>query len=546
MAKTMWLRCPECGNWCFAEKKGFLGRMLRSLKAGDKELGKDFAEIGDIFGMKGFGKTAGRVVNTIYVSKHGGEMLNGDNYQFSCEQCGNKFGTDDESEDMSKEHSLHMTTLELAKQFSIIKKSSEQNKKDFTRKAQGVLAEIENTAGIDDAKAVMHDVLACCYYFFFSDSQKALLEIDKSLALCDDEKSHVLKGLFMAKEASPVSSYEKMRELLRINECETDIVYVDRATIMHELEQTEQNYEHNFISIPESQRKFLVVTSEYTFLPNSFQVLKYNNADLSGVVFENGFPNNNAIYVCHPYKTNVYYPSESYQMSLFMNQLNEFRELLQCLGAKSIKTENSLSSSCNTDESININGKVGGEYKGVGANVSGEANGSASIMKSMVQKMLIDDEFSFNPTVLPYVPEGLVWYEHMEEWQRLSRMRLRGQNKYSISISTRQTNIVNENEANTINADFKALVAKGNLEISKFSELKVSEDYSNEWNLVVEFYPLSEYDRKAEFSGEDKEQIALQDGINATRDSGKKGNYTQLILLGAVILLIIAICLMLF
>lgn len=117
-----------------------------------------------------------------------------------------------------------------------------------------------------------------------------------------------------------------MNELLKIHECESDIMYIDKTTIFEELEHAESDYERNFISIPENQRKFLVVTSDYTYLPNSFKVLRYNDVGQSDIVFENGIPNNNAIYVCHPYKPNIYYPSESYQTSLFKNQLNEFRK----------------------------------------------------------------------------------------------------------------------------------------------------------------------------------------------------------------------------
>ena len=262
---------------------------------------------------------------------------------------------------------------------------------------------------------------------------------------------------------------------------------------------------------------------------------------MSGVIFENGFPNNNAIYVCHPYKPNVYFSSESYQVSLFKNQLNEFRELLQCLGAKSIKTENQLSSSLSSEGTFNVNGKVGGEYKGINANVSAGTKGSNSVMKSMVQKMLIDDEFSFNPTMSPFVPEGLVWYEHMEEWQRLARMRLRGQNKYSICISTRQTNIVNENEANLVNADFNALIAKGDLQVSKSTELKVSEENSHEWKLVVEFYPLSEYENKATMCGESKIQLPLQDSEKDTSNNEKRSTTKRLTLVVVVALLLLVI-----
>ena len=540
------LRCPECGEWCVAKRESnFLGRMIRSIKMGDEKLGEAGGIVGDSYDMEGAGKTLGRVVNLINIYKHGGEMLNGKKYRVACERCGKEFGTDDDSRDMIDQHELWQKAVNLSKQFKSIKDSSEQDKQKFTRDVQETLAEIENSYEINDAKAILYDTLACCYFYFFNDSKKALLEINQSLDLYDDEKSHVLKGLFIGKTTSPVDNYAKMNELLKIHECESDIMYIDKTTIFEELEHAESDYERNFISIPENQRKFLVVTSDYTYLPNSFKVLRYNDVGQSDIVFENGIPNNNAIYVCHPYKPNIYYPSESYQTSLFKNQLNEFREILQCLGAKSIRTENSLSSKRNYNVSGDINGNVGSEYKGIGANVSAESKTSNSAMESMVQKMLIDDEFSFNPDLAPFVPEGLIWYEHMEEWQRLTRMRLRGQNKYSISISSQQTHIVNENEANAVNADFKALVAKGNLEIAQTTELKASEENTHEWRLIVEFYPLSEYDKQKPIEIPQVQSALPQKSNYTPIAESRKNNYVLYILIAAIVILLVVIGIML-
>lgn len=492
MAKSMWIRCPECGGWCYAEKKSLIGRLWRSISKGDKELGDAAGDlVEEYFGcMKGLGKTAGRALNAVNVYEHGGEMLNGDNYKFECDNCGNEFGTDDESCDMTLEHDLFQKTEEL---FRKMKNLSESEKMFFQIEVEETLAKVENTRGIPDAKATLHDILACCYYYFDKDVNKAQVEINKSLNLYDDPPSHVLKGLFMGNVIGPDENYKKMNELLKINEIDYSHPYVDNALIHQELELAEKNYGGNFMSIPPNQRKFVVVTSQYTYLPESFKVIKYNDADLSGIVFESGFPNNNAIYVCHPYKPNVYYPSESYRMDLFKNQLNEFRELLQCLGAKSIVTENSISVEHRTDSSASLSGTIGGGYKGVTGNISAQLNSADSLMESMVQSMLVNDGFSFNPDAYPFIPDGLVWFDHMEEWQRLTRMRLRGQNQYSLSFSLKSTNIVNQNEANQVNADFKVLVANGNLEVSKSTELKAYESNSHEVKIVVEFYPLSDF-----------------------------------------------------
>lgn len=554
----MWLRCPKCGNWCYAEKKGLVGRLIRSIKITNEKSVEIGGEFGETVGMKCFGETVAHanILNPLNNLEHVGQMFRGDKFRFRCSSCGEEFGTDDENADMTNEHVLYEQAMVLSEQFSLMKNGSAQDKSKFTRKTQEILVAIENSnsSRIDDAKATMYDVLACCYYFFYNDSQKALHEINKSLDLFDKSKSlylfdknksHVLKGLFMGKEVSPINNYAKMKELLRIHDCKSDIQYVDRRTIIEELEQAERNYESNFISIPENQRKFLVITSDYKSLPDNCKVIKYNSTNLSGVKFDNGFANNNAIYVCHPYKPNVYFPSESYQTSLFEDQLCEFRELLQCLGAKSIKTENLLSTKGSYDKSGNLSGKVGGEYKGIGGNLSGEYKTSDSVMESKVQKMLIEDEFSFDPNMRPFEPEGLAWYNHMEEWQRLSRMRLRGQNKYSINISSSHTHIVNENEAKLVNADFNALVAKANLGIAQSTELKASEDNSHEWKLVVEFYPLSEYNPQPTVENV-QVQRALPQKNNESALEPKKKNLVLFILFAVIALLSIIIGIMLF
>lgn len=543
MSKSMWVRCPECGEWCYAEKKNFFGRLIRSLSNGDQQSGKAFGDIADYYtGLKGLGKTVGRALNAINVYQHGGEMLNGDNYLFQCHRCNNEFGTDDENVDMTPEYNLYTETVYLRNQFKSVKSGTTQEKEDFIGIVEELLAKVENVSGINDAKAVLHDILSCCYFYFKKNSSQALLEINKSLDLCDDASSHVLKGLFLSEVSSAEENFVKMNELLKIHECES-ILYVDKPAIEKELELSEKRYDIDFLSIPANQRKFLVITSHYTYMPQSFKVIKYNHTELSGIVFENGFPNNNGIYVCHPYKSNVYYPSESYQSDLFKNQLNEFRELLQCLGAKCITTENSLSAERRSDASSSLHGKIGGEYKGVGGSISGGIDQSNSVMDSMVQTMLIDDGFSFNPDMAPHIPNGLVWFNHMEEWQRLSRMRLRGQNRYSICISSKRTNIVNENEANQVNADFKALVANVNVEISKSSELKAFESNCHEWKLVVEFYPLSDYkpSNSVNILKTDKSLRTVNNNNEIVSETPQKFNFSKKFLIVLTVILLSAI-----
>jgi len=487
--ESMWIRCPKCGRWCYAEKKDFIQRLVQSFSQGDKKSQDEFGELGDRFGLKGLGKGLGRVMNAANYPRHAGEMLGGDKYRFFCE-CGHEFGTDDEEADMTDGYELYVRAIDLSDQFPSIKQPM-FGKEQFMTEVRNTMAKVEHIAYIPDAKATLHDLLACCYYFFNNDSVNALIQIEKSLKLFDDPKSHVLKGLFMGKVVTPAENYEKMNELLKIDECQS-LSYIDDSEVKQELKKAEDYYGGNFISIPANQRKFLVVTDDYTYLPSSFKVIKHD-ADLSGIKFKNGFANKYAIYICHPYKVNVYYPYDSYQTDLLEDQIDELILLLQCLGAKSISTANSHAVEKNNIEAETLCGKIGGEYKGVGANITGDKKNSRdeNELVSTIQEKIASS--SFNPDIPPYVPDGLAWYPHMDTWERLYLMRKSGLKEYSVTVSTRQTHLISTNEASHINADFNALVAKGNIDISKITEIKASENITDEWKLKVEFYPLSEY-----------------------------------------------------
>lgn len=528
MAKTMWRRCPECNTWCNAEKKGnLISRVFNSIKRGDKDAVDLGGYYGDQIGLKGVGKAVGRGINAINYIKHLGEGISGDKFTFICSNCSYEFGYDNEDLDLSAEHDLWVEAHKLAQQYSDVNESNQQS---FIFEVEKKLAQVSNAENISDAEAVLHDTLGCCYYFFEHNPNKALIEINRSLELFDDPKSHILKGIFMGNVSDPVNSYSKMNELLNLKETTGDLIYVQRNTALQELELTEKNYEGKLLDIPYYQRKFLVITSDYYYLPESFKVLRYNNVGLSNIKFPNGVPNNNAIYIGHPYKNNLYLPSESYQAELFKDQLNELRELLQCLGAKSISLENNHSLDSSAEHESEINVGINGGYKGMEWSASASSKFSNSVMKTLLHSELTEDDFAFNPDLKPFVPEGLVWYEHMEEWQRLVRMRLRGQQRYSFSLNSKATDIVNQYEANQVNADFKALVAKGGIEVSQSEELKAAVTISKEVKLVVDFYPLSDYNKSSRnfiHSAETKE------GSNVS--ANKKSVYYVIIGLLAVI-----------
>ena len=107
-----------------------------------------------------------------------------------------------------------------------------------------------------------------------------------------------------------------------------------------ELNNAAERYADVFLQIPKTERKFLVIDDELRYLPDSFMVLSRSMLDSLesvGLEFPNGYASEKALYICHPYKTNMYLDAENYKDELFYDQLNELIEVLQCLGAKQIE-----------------------------------------------------------------------------------------------------------------------------------------------------------------------------------------------------------------
>jgi hypothetical protein len=85
-----------------------------------------------------------------------------------------------------------------------------------------------------------------------------------------------------------------------------------------------------------------------------------------GLEFPNGYASEKALYICHPYKTNMYLDAENYKDELFYDQLNELIEVLQCLGAKQIEFTDLKTNETTIKKETDINAQIEGGKKGIG------------------------------------------------------------------------------------------------------------------------------------------------------------------------------------
>ena len=87
-------------------------------------------------------------------------------------------------------------------------------------------------------------------------------------------------------------------------------------------------------------------------------------------------------------------------------------------------------------------------------------------------------------SILPCVPEGLVWYGHRADWQQMALQRNQGTLIHHHDyLSIQKNTLVNENEKKQLEADFKTLMAKGNgkVDMEKGRLFKENSDYIFEW-----------------------------------------------------------------
>ena len=499
--KVMWQRCPKCKTWCKAEKKGFFGRIGRLFSKEDDDISEDMANVFDILGQKGLGRGLGKGLNNRGgILTAPGEAIGGDNYKFYCPECENSWGTDDENTDETEGYELSKEANDLYAEYNTIGSMSSEDIEHYVNRIMTSQNQMQDVPGIDDYQSSLCDLLASVQYFHLHNSTKALVAINKSISLWPgDANAKALRGVFRTDIQKPIDRYHKLQDIIHYKDAERESLFLSSSEFQTELNNEAERYANAFLQIPKEQRKFLVVDDELRCLPNSFLVISADMLpalDASGLVFSNGYASEKTLYICHPYKTNVYLDADNYKDELFCDQMHDLLEVLQCLGAKQIDIKDLRSNETTSQSATDYRAKLGGEYKGVGENTEGTYEKAAECYEKTKKEFFHQHKFTLNEDVPPFVYEDSVWFKHLSNWQTMARMRLRGEEHYKIFLSSMKESLIKGNEQLQLKADFDALIAKGNLEGAHSLSFEQQEKVNHEWEIEVEFYPLNCYKRK--------------------------------------------------
>ena len=253
----------------------------------------------------------------------------------------------------------------------------------------------------------------------------------------------------------------------------------------------DNGFAEQFQSIDYAQRKALMVVDEYTELgQNQIQVLSKEMAN-KYLKFPIGHPHSNQLYIAHPLINDYYLPFEDYQLIFVEDQVREYCELAQALGATEITVEclNDKQSDSEKDTKTNINGNVAGKT----TKLNGEYHRDFShhLIDSIRQS--IEMHQTYSPTMSPRIPDGLVWYQQMPSWQHLVKQRMNGGlNSHEEKLQTQKSQVVDGNELKQIKGEVKTLLKNAGIDFDKGENSKFQLQENATLSIRIKFAPLDQ------------------------------------------------------
>lgn len=206
-------------------------------------------------------------------------------------------------------------------------------------------------------------------------------------------------------------------------------------------------------------------------------------SELPNLVLPVGHPIPYEVYVGHPLDKNVYFPISSYQVELLKDKIHEFCYLVQCLGATELTIEayNAAYSSKETNNRTDANAELGSCAK---ANYHNERK--SKLYEEISNSMSVHQQFTHNKE--PFVPEGLMWFQHEVSWQRMASQRLvGGLTFHEERMETKKVQMLESRELTQVKAQVKALFVKADFTYDSEEDSKFEQHENDTLSIKVKF-----------------------------------------------------------
>lgn len=206
-------------------------------------------------------------------------------------------------------------------------------------------------------------------------------------------------------------------------------------------------------------------------------------SELPNLVLPVGHPIPYEVYVGHPLDKNVYFPISSYQVELLKDKIHEFCYLVQCLGATELTIEayNAAYSSKETNNRTDANAELGSFAK---ANYHNERK--SKLYEEISNSMSVHQQFTHNKE--PFVPEGLMWFQHEVSWQRMASQRMiGGLTFHEERMETKKVQMLESRELTQVKAQVKALFVKADFTYDSEEDSKFEQHENDTLSIKVKF-----------------------------------------------------------
>ena len=366
----------------------------------------------------------------------------------------------------------------------------------------------------------IHDIL-CDAFIMKKEYERAIHELEGIIDELEDGNPNIWK--YCVKMSDLYLKSGNVKDAidcykLALLSCDDNVHKID---LDKKLQRLTDEYNNQFIELPYSQRKWVVVADDKTTPSNNVFVVLDQNKLPSTIKFPLGHTLKEELYIGHPFIRSSYMLYSEYDSSLFIDRYNEFKLFIQCLGAKSMKIEvikgseksSSIIDNRFSDKGDTISGNASASYGVYGGNASGSSSNSSASTHNYNRGTQEDLQTSratiqqFNPKKKPYLSSKLIWYNNEPTWQRLFEQRMAGgilhhsetwSSKSNYSISEKEEKSLKEAYKEFVSADIGIAMFKADVRIdtdghSNKTELvdkTFNQSESIEWRIEIEFEPI--------------------------------------------------------
>lgn len=339
---------------------------------------------------------------------------------------------------------------------------------------------------------------------WINEEAKALSWIEQALQLDLSDtlinSLHVVKGMILScMEERPCCDYDVITEL-NYYKSDQHSTYPE-ALLKEHFDEMVDILSADFLESMPLERRRYIMFGDYekvTNIPQQFCLLPFDKKP-KGIEID-GVVEPYVLYIRHPYNPNKYFLASEYDLLLFRDKVDEFDRIMTYLGAKHFSYSDTVEHSSNISSKKNIDANVEGGKKNIGKVSAhyGQEDEDASFF-SMLNKYEKREDNAINPDLYPSVPDDTFWFEHEKRWKDEVDVRLKGlRNTLTFTISLEKSYQVSSRAKKELQAEFENLIVsvKGDGCVEKLFEEKQTSNHV--WNCTVEFYPLAEYNKKAE------------------------------------------------